>query len=356
MPCMKPSLLDTTPEVLAAWLAERGEPGFRTAQILDWVYAKRVASFEAMANLPGPLRAALDQAFAFAALPVSGSQTADDGQTGKLLFTLDDGEEIEAVWMQDDERFTFCISSQAGCPLDCRFCATGSGGFSRNLTVAEILGQITALARLTGHLRNVVFMGMGEPLLNLDAVVPALAALTDERRFGLGARHLTVSTAGIVPGIRELAASGLRPHLALSLNSPFDEQRSAMMPINRTYPLAEVLDACAAYGEATGRRLLIEYVLIGEENTDREAARALGKIAHRLKALVNLIPFNPVPGAGYVSPTRQAVDAFRSALEQQHVAVTERFRRGRDIAAACGQLRGRHAAQPMDASGEVDDA
>jgi 23S rRNA (adenine2503-C2)-methyltransferase len=339
---MKPHMLETTPDQLAAWLAEHDEPRFRADQILDWVCAKRVDSFDAMANLSAELRTKLADAFDIAPLPVAAQQVSDDGETGKVLFTLADGEQIESVWMSDDDRFTFCISSQAGCPLDCHFCATGVGGFSRNLTVAEILGQVTALARITGHLRNVVFMGMGEPLLNLGAVVPALKALADERRFALGARRLTVSTAGITPGIRELATCGVRPNLALSLNSPSDTQRSEMMPVNRTHPLDEVLEACEDYADATGRRILLEYVLIGGVNTAYRAARQLGKIAHRLKALVNLIPFNPVPGSGYVSPTREEVATFRAALEKQHVQATERFRRGRDISAACGQLRGKH--------------
>ncbi len=190
---------------------------------------------------------------------------------------------------------------------------------------------------------NVVFMGMGEPLLNLDAVLPALEALTDERRFALGARRITVSTAGIPAGIHRLAASHTRPSLALSLNSPFDGQRSALMPINRRYPLAAVLDACEAYAERTGRRLLLEYVVLGNTNTSAPAARGVRDIAERLGAAVNLIPFNPVEGCEHKPPRHDEMERFRAIVGEHGVTVTQRFRRGRDIAAACGQLRGRHA-------------
>ena len=343
-------ILDVSPDGLAKWLAASGQPGYRLGQILEWTYARCVNSFDAMTNLPADLRQALGESFRIDALRERDRLTSEDGATGKLLFELDDGEQIESVWMNDEGRHTFCISSQAGCQLGCVFCATGAGGFGRNLATAEILGQVAALARLTGELRNVVFMGMGEPLLNVEAVIPALEALVDDRRFGLGARRLTVSTAGITPGIGELAACGVRPNLALSLNSPFDEQRRELMPVAAKWPLEGVLGACADYAEKTGRRIALEYVLLGGANTSTVAAGALAKIARGLAALVNLIPYNNAGVPGLRQPAKEEVARFRAVLEDRGVEVAERFRRGRDIAAACGQLRGKHP----HATGEED--
>jgi len=373
----RPDILEVAPDELASWLKAQGEPAYRLGQILDWVYARQADSAGAMSNLPAELRGRLDAAFRFGGLGQIEQVISQDGRTGKLLLELDDGERIESVWMNDagrpstdsgrpvgagpcacpvsgghagpplrvEGRRTFCISSQAGCPLGCRFCATGAAGLARDLAPGEILGQVTALARAGGPARNVVLMGMGEPLLNLGAVLPALLALTDPRRFGLSPRHLAVSTAGVTPGIVELAKCAARPRLALSLNSPFDKQRSELMPVNRQYPLAGVLDACEDYAQLTRRRLTLEYVLLGGVNSSRDTARAVASIARRLRALVNVIPFNAVPGCGYESPGREEVRSFKTVLkEEEHVAVTERFRRGRDIGAACGQLRGKHVA------------
>ena len=335
-------ILGVSPDELAGWLNEAGQPAYRLGQILDWTYVRRVESFDAMTNLPAALREGLREQYRIDALPERDRLTSEDGATGKLLFELDDGEQIESVWMSDGGRHTFCISSQAGCQLGCVFCATGAGGFGRDLSVAEILGQVTALARLTGELRNVVFMGMGEPLLNLDAVIPALEALADERRFGLGGRRLTVSTAGITPGIAALAACPVRPSLALSLNSPFDEQRRELMPVAGKYPLKGVLAACANYAANTGRRIVLEYVLLGGVNTGLDAASAVAMIARELSALVNLIPYNSVGVPHLRQPPKDEAARFRAELEAAGVDVTERYRRGREIAAACGQLRGTH--------------
>ena len=335
-------ILEVSPDELAEWLAAAGQPSYRLGQILEWTYVRRVDFFDAMTNLPADLRDALGETYCIDGLRECERLTSEDGASGKVLFELDDGEQIESVWMNDDGRHTFCISSQAGCQLGCVFCATGAGGFGRNLTTFEILGQVVALARMTGELRNIVFMGMGEPLLNLEAVIPALAALADERRFGIGARRLTVSTAGITPGIGDLAACGVRPNLALSLNSPFDEQRRELMPVGAKYPLAGVLEACAGYAASTGRRPVLEYVLLGGTNTTLVAVGALAKIARDLGALVNLIPYNTVGTPGLQQPSKGEVARFRAVLEGKGVEVAERFRRGRDIAAACGQLRGKH--------------
>jgi 23S rRNA (adenine2503-C2)-methyltransferase len=337
-------IYEVAPDALGERLKAAGEPSYRPKQVLDWLFVKFAASFDEMTNLPAALRERLAAEFALGALRTVGRQVATDGETEKLLFECADGERVESVLMHGRPHATFCISSQAGCRLGCSFCATGAMGFARNLTAGEILAQVAALGRLLGALGNVVFMGMGEPLLNLDAVIPALQALTDERRFALGARRITVSTAGIPAGIERLAASGTRPCLALSLNSPFDSQRSELMPINRRYPLEQVLDACEQYVERTGRRMLVEYVLLGNLNTSAAAARGVRDIAERLGAAVNLIPFNPVEGCSHKPPRHDEAERFRSLVAEHGVTVTQRFRRGRDIAAACGQLRGRHAA------------
>ncbi len=341
MPEGRPHILDISPERLADWFRSEGQPEYRAAQVLDWVCAKFSDSFDTMRNLPGPLRRRLGECFDIAPPREVARRVSAHGDTGKLLLELSDGAGIECVWMTSRDRRTFCVSSQAGCPLGCRFCATGAAGWTRNLRLGEILGQVVVLARAAGAPRNVVFMGMGEPLLNCEAVLPALGALADKRRFGLSPRHLTVSTAGIPPGISELAACPVHPNLALSLNSPFDEQRADLMPISRKYPLPDVIEACDEYAATTGRRILIEYVLIGGLNTGAEAARAVARIARRLRAAVNLIPFNPVPGCGLHPPTQDEAAAFRGVLTERGIVVTQRYRRGRDINAACGQLSGR---------------
>jgi 23S rRNA (adenine2503-C2)-methyltransferase len=340
----KRDILEAAPDELGAWLEAEGQPGWRLGRLLDWLYGKRVDSFDAMTDLPAALRQRLAADFAMPALRLVDESVSRDGTTVKCLFELADGERIESVWMDAEDRATFCISSQAGCALGCRFCATGTMGLARNLRVGEILGQVLLLAREKGWPANIVFMGMGEPLLNLDAVLPALEALADEQRFALGARRITVSTAGITPGIRQLAESPVRPNLALSLNSPDDARRRKLMPVTRRYPLDEVLDACREYAEKTGRRILIEYVLLGGVNMSLDDAWGVVGIARKLGAMVNLIPFNPVEGCGFEAPARGAVRKFRHLLKEQGIEVAQRYRRGHDIAAGCGQLRGAHAA------------
>jgi len=336
----KQDILALTPAELEQWLAEAREPAYRVKQVLDWLYRKWVGSFDEMTNISKALREALKEGFRFPVLDEVQHLSSPDGNTEKLSFELADGECIESVALQDEGRLTFCISSQAGCALGCRFCATGVRGYGRNLTVGEILGQVTALARATGALQNIVFMGMGEPLLNLRAVVAALEALTDDRRLDLGRRRITVSTAGITPGIRALARSGVRPNLALSLNSPFEGQRRQLMPVSSRYPLEEVLQACRDYAEQTRTRLTLEYVLIRDLNTSPEAARTVARLARNLGASVNLIVFNPVPGADFHQPSKNEVKRFRHILEKAGVRVSQRYRRGHDIAAGCGQLAG----------------
>ncbi len=336
----KPHILNVHPHSWRDWLARRDAAPYTAGQILDWIYKKMVADPEAMTNVSKALRAEIAREFDCALPRVKRTETSADGKTCKTAFALKDSEVIESVLMDQGGRHTFCISTQAGCALGCRFCATGRNGFGRNLSAQEILGQVMILARECGGVGNIVFMGMGEPLLNMDALLPALEALVDPQRFSLGRRRITVSTAGIVSGIRELSRHDSRPNLALSLNSPFDEQRSALMPVGRSNPLGEVIDACEEYASVTGRRLLLEYVMLGGINTSRAAAEALAGIALRLGAAVNLIAFNAFEGAGFTAPDRDEIAGFRSELEKDGVVVTQRYRRGGDIAAGCGQLTG----------------
>lgn len=336
------NIFEMSADALAQWLAEQGEPPYRAGQILSWLCQRYEVAFNHMTNLPLRLRTALAEKFAALPLEEADRAQSTDAQTAKFLFKLADGEHIESVSMADSGRTTFCISSQVGCPLNCRFCATGAAGFVRNLTTGEILAQVQAMGRAVGAPRNIVLMGMGEPLLNLDSVMPALEALADPQRFALSARHLSVSTAGIPVGIERLAACSVRPNLALSLNSPFNDERSNLMPVNRRFSLDQVLDACEHYVEATGRRILLEYVLLGGVNTSKRHAAATARLARRLHATVNLIAFNPVDGSGFSQPERAEVQQFRLALEAAGVEVCQRFRRGQQIAAGCGQLRGRH--------------
>jgi 23S rRNA (adenine2503-C2)-methyltransferase len=334
-------ILELTPEELLDWFEQREEPSYRVDQLLDWLYLKFAGSFGEMTNLSKDLRAALEESFSFEGLQLAERAFSEDGKTEKFSFELADGEIVESVSMEADTGFTYCISSQAGCALNCAFCATGAMGFGRDLRTFEVLGQVLQMARAKGALGNVVFMGMGEPLLNLNAVMPALEALTDERRFALGTRRITVSTAGVTPGIERLSRSPARPNLALSLNSPFDGQRSELMPVNEKYPLGEVLAACERYAERTGRRLMLEYVLLGGVNTSKKAARAVAGMALRLGAMVNLIPFNPVEDHDLERPARTEIERFEKTLEGRGVTVTRRYRRGQDIAAGCGQLAAR---------------
>ncbi len=337
------NILTSSPEELADWFSRQGQPAYRLPQVLDWLFDKFVMDFQAMSNLPTSLREALRGSYSISAPRELGRQISQDQASEKFLFELADGEQIETVWMSDEGRTTFCVSSQAGCAVGCRFCATGQMGLARNLHGGEIVGQVLAVAASKGRPNNVVFMGMGEPLLNVDGVIPALHAMADERRLGLGVRRISVSTAGIVPGIKRLSECSVAPNLAVSVNSPFEAQRSELMPISRRYPLSDVLAACRAYAAKTGRRVLFEYVLLGNVNTSADAARELAKHARETDAAVNLIPFNSVADCGFRPPMQEEIDRFRRILGEQGVRFTQRYRRGRDITAACGQLRGRHA-------------
>jgi 23S rRNA (adenine2503-C2)-methyltransferase len=295
-----------------------------------------------MTNLPADLREALAKDFVLGALDPVGRLESEDGMTVKFAFRSVDGAIIESVLMRTGKRSTFCISSQVGCAMGCTFCATGAMGLQRDLTAGEILEQVAALARADGNeAGNVVFMGMGEPLANLGPVSAALEALTDERRFAIGGRRITVSTVGLPEPIRALSRLPVPPNLALSLNSPFARTRRRLMPGPGRQDLDDVIAACEEYYERTGRRVMIEYVLLGGENTDVESARGVLAVARKLGALVNLIPYNPVEETPYEKPTLEEIGHFRDVLVSAGMNVSQRYRRGRDIDAACGQLAGK---------------
>jgi 23S rRNA (adenine2503-C2)-methyltransferase len=335
----RPALLGLPLERLASVLAPVVDRPFRARQVYDALHRRAVAEFEQMTDLPSALRERLAREFRVGGPEVVRRAASDDG-TVKYLLALADGATVEAVDIPDGERRTFCISSQAGCGLACKFCVTGYWGAGRNLTAGEIVGQVLAIRRdreLPPSGFNLVFMGMGEPLLNLDGLEGALAVLGES----LSLRRITVSTAGVVPGIDAMARWLRRPNLAVSLHAPDDERRSELMPINRSYPLAELLAALARYPLERGRKVTIEYLLVEGFNDAAADADALARRLRGLRAKVNLIPVNPDPvlGPEMVPPPDERVDAFRARLERHGLVATVRRRRGDDVSAACGQLR-----------------
>ncbi|HUP42951.1 MAG TPA: 23S rRNA (adenine(2503)-C(2))-methyltransferase RlmN [Thermoanaerobaculia bacterium] len=335
----RPALLGLPLEELATVLAPAVDRPFRARQVYDALHRRAVAGFEEMTDLPAALRQRLAREFRVGGPEVVERAASDDG-TVKYLLALADGATVEAVDIPDGERRTFCISSQAGCGLACKFCVTGYWGAGRNLTAGEIVGQVLAIRRDRGLPPsgfNLVFMGMGEPLLNLGGLEGALAVLGES----LSLRRITVSTAGVVPGIDAMARWPRRPNLAVSLHAPDDERRSELMPINRSYPLAELLAALERYPLERGRKLTIEYLLIEGFNDAAADADALARRLRGLRAKVNLIPVNPDPvlGPEMVPPPDARVDAFRARLERRGLVATVRRRRGDDVSAACGQLR-----------------
>lgn len=334
------NLLNLTPteagERLRDFAAQHGEPSYRAAQVVRHLWQVPVATFEEITTVPKRFRALLEQHFAIPRLEVAARQISSDG-TQKFLFRLADGEMIETVAIPEESRLTLCISSQAGCALRCAFCATGAMGFSRNLEPYEIAAQVREM-RLLKHsvfVTNVVFMGMGEPLLNWKAVDPALTVLNDPHGLGIGARHITVSTVGVLPGIVALGERPEQFRLAISIHAPSDELRRTLMPINLKYPLADVIEAAKKFA----RRVTFEYVMLGGVNDQPEHAQALARLARECRAFVNLIPLHP-GGAGDFTPTPlPKIIAFANTLRRAGISTAIRKSRGLDIAAACGQLR-----------------
>jgi 23S rRNA (adenine2503-C2)-methyltransferase len=329
-----PSPYDLTREDLAFILGD--EPAYRARQVWDGLHV-RVQRPEEMTDLPASLRASLGAALPPALTEVS-RRTADNGLTTKWLWSLIDGSRIETVLMEYADRVTVCVSTQAGCAMACQFCATGQGGFQRHLSGGEIVEQVAVAMRAARPRRvsNVVFMGMGEPLANYERMWSAVARLHGD--MGLSARHLTVSTVGIVPGIRRLATESLSVNLAVSLHAANDALRDELVPINRRYPLDLLAHACADYVAASGRRLSIEWAMIDDVNDSGSDAEELAAFARPLAAHVNLIPLNPTPGYAVVGSPMSRVRRFRDQLGVEGVNATIRVTRGVEIDAACGQL------------------
>ena len=359
-PTTLPGLSGLTPDELAAWVAGHGEPGFRARQIADALWKDGgVTDAAGIRTLPAPLREALAAAFALDTVADTDLTVADGGLTEKGLHRLADGALIESVLMHyparggSRERHTLCISSQAGCAVGCPFCATGELGYTRDLTTAEIVDQVRhAARRLAGggkRLTNIVFMGMGEPLLNLDRVLAAVEALNDPRRFGLGARHITVSTSGVVPGIRRLTALGPQFTLAVSLHAARDPLRDVLVPLNRRWPIADVVAAAREHARATGRRVTYETTMIAGINDTEEDARAMAELLRGDHAHVNLIPMNPVAHTPWTASPDDVIRRFAAILADAGVTATIRRNRGQEIGAACGQLAAERAGEPAPA-------
>ena len=344
---LKESIHAVTPERLKERLSGLGHPAYRADQVLEWVYAKRVDGFAAMTNLPAALRASLEEHFVFHALETVRVLGAED-ITRKYLFRLSDGAMVESVLIpaspalygEASDRRTLCVSTQVGCAYGCKFCASGLDGWSRNLTPGEIVGQILQAEKQSGErVSNLVFMGMGEPLANFKNLSMALEILNAPWGVGIGARRITISTSGLAPQIRELAEQSMQVRLAVSLHGARNEVRQQIMPVNRKYPLEDLLDACEYYAERKKQRITFEYILIREVNDTLEDAKALVEVARRVDAKVNCIPYNKVEGLDWVRPEESRQDAFMAVLKRAGVTATIRREKGHDIAAACGQLR-----------------
>ncbi len=333
------NLLDFAPleadAVLRSFAVEHGEQPFRATQVVQHLWRAPRSAFQEMRELPAAFRNLLEENFTMPRLEVSTRQLSTDG-TEKFLFRLSDGEHIETVSIPEGPRLTLCISSQAGCALQCSFCATGAMGFARNLKPFEIAGQVREVIMLTGRKpTNIVFMGMGEPLMNWKAVDTTLTILNDELGIGIGARHITVSTVGVLPGIVALSKRPEQFRLALSIHAPTDELRRKLMPINTKYPLADVIDAAKEFD----RRVTFEYVMLGGVNDTRDQAIMLAELARRCRAFVNLIPLHPGGGGNFTPTTPHGIAVFARVIRSKGVEVAIRKSRGMDIAAACGQLR-----------------
>ena len=343
----KINLYDLDFEALTLFVKEQGQPKFRAQQIWEWLYKKYALTVDEMTNLPKSLRQTLETAVTINTGEVVANLKSNDRRTKKVLFQLPDGQYIETVLMKYEKRRTLCISTQAGCAMGCVFCATGQMGFSRHLSVGEIVAQVlyfaNELAQTDEHVTNIVMMGMGEPLHNYDNTLEALDRLTDNSGFNLGARKITISTVGLVPAIRRYADEQRQTPLAISLHSATNSERDDLIPVNRKWPIEDIIDACHYYIEKTGRRLTFEWALISNENDTIEQAQALGKLLQGMLCHVNLIPLNPTEGYAGGPSSKERVDKFQEVLEKYGVTSTVRVRRGIDIQAGCGQLRDRVA-------------
>jgi 23S rRNA (adenine2503-C2)-methyltransferase len=344
---MKLDIKSMNRESLIEWLAGHRVRAFRADQILKWVYMRLADSFDQMSDISKNLQSLLAQNFCIGRLPVQKILTAEDG-TRKFLFSLADKQTIETVLIPERNHYTLCVSSQVGCAQGCKFCVTGQGGLVRNLTSAEIVSQVWEVRKHLPdpeRLTNLVFMGMGEPLANYSHLVSAIQALTStEWGMKIANRRVTVSTAGMVPRIADIGCD-TKINLAVSLNAVDDETRSALMPINRKYPIHSLLEACRQYPLPKGRKITVEYILFKDFNDSLTHARKLAKLLAPVKAKVNLIPFNPYPGSEFHRPDEERIQAFHLLLLDKYLTSVVRYSKGLDILAACGQLRA-HAKSP----------
>jgi 23S rRNA (adenine2503-C2)-methyltransferase len=342
---MKTCVYDYTLEQLQQWMKDNGEPAFRGGQLFDWLYVKRVKSFEDMSNLPKALREKLDEHFQIITLSEITKFESKDG-TVKFLFGLHDAHAIETVIMRHNYGNSICVTTQVGCRIGCTFCASTLGGLKRNLTAGEIVAQVVTAQQLldaTGErVSSIVIMGSGEPFENYDATMTFLRIMIHEKGLNIGQRHITVSTSGIVPSMYKFAEENTQINLALSIHAPNDALRSKLMPVNRRFPFDDVMAACHNYIAKTGRRITFEYALIGGVNDQVEHAQELADVLSGMLCHVNLIPVNHVPERNYVRTPREDIFEFQRVLERNKVSVTIRREQGHDIAAACGQLRAKH--------------
>jgi 23S rRNA (adenine2503-C2)-methyltransferase len=342
-----PSLLGVTLSQLETALKDMGEPAFRAKQVHEWLFKRRVTSFDAMTNLPAGLRQKLAASYSLRSM-TSATVSGSADTTRKFLLRLHDGRYVEtvlipanpALYGEKSDRLTLCVSSQVGCAYDCKFCASGLAGFTRNLTAGEIVEQIIQVEEaVNDRIDNLVFMGMGEPLANFTNLLAAIEILNAPWGVGIGARHMTISTSGVVPNIKKLADFPLQVRLAISLHGATDAVRDQIMPVNRKYPLAELQDALHHWFQKRKQHLTLEFILIQGVNDTPEQAQRLAKIAYPLRAKVNLIPYNTVDGLQWVRPTEPVMERFYQILTGAGVTATLRREKGHDIAAACGQLR-----------------
>jgi 23S rRNA (adenine2503-C2)-methyltransferase len=340
------TVYDLTVDQLRDKLQELGAPAYRAQQIYDWVYTHKVTGYDQMTNLPAALRAQLAESLPFTTMKPVRELVTDNGDTYKLLYETFDGQFVETVLMLYRERATVCVSCQVGCAVGCAFCATGLGGLTRNLTAGEIVQQTVDAARRAGELgrplTNLVMMGMGEPLQNYVDTMRFIEIIHDPRGLNFGARRITISTSGVVPRIDALAAEPYQVNLAVSLHAPNDELRSQLVPINKRWPVAELMAACDRYIEKTGRRISFEYALMNGVNSSDEIARELGALLKGRLCHVNVIPFNPVDVLEFERPDPAGIERFAEALRESGIPTTVRYSRGVEIAAACGQLRAKH--------------
>ena len=328
-----------TLEQLETFVKEHGQPKFRAGQLFQWLHARRVDSFSEMTDQPKSFLSVLEQECTIERLAVQQCQISKDG-TRKYLFSLPDGNCIETVWMQYSYGNTVCVSTQVGCRMGCRFCASTQGGKVRDLTAGEIAGEIYAVMKDTGQrVSHIVLMGIGEPLDNFENVLDFLSIISSPKGVNIGMRNISLSTCGLVPKIKELAQKKLQLTLSVSLHAPLNEMRSKMMPVNDAYPVEELIAACREYQNVTGRRISFEYSMVRGVNDSPQTAKKLAELIRGMGAHVNLIPINPVDGSPFTATDAAAVKRFQETLTKLGVNATVRRRLGTDISAACGQLR-----------------